>query len=192
MNRTKLITLCLCLAIVFSACTTTQSGKISYDPEAKATIVTGNETTIAPLAGAVRTMFLKAEISPAETGLYLVVLYLSTDGWLSAHEIWDSSGTRLVGLRGSNEAVPIQFGQVTKEIYYIPLTRRYLEAHRKSGIDIYLKGASGTLTATQPSSFVNSFLVDLDSTENRLHGEVVVKQLIPTITKPKAPSGSRP
>jgi hypothetical protein len=185
MNRSKFTTLCLCLAIVFSGCNTTQSGKISYDPEARATIVTGNETTIAPLVGAVRTIFLKAEISPAETGLYLVVLYLSTDGWLSADEIWDSSGARLVGLHGSNETVPIQFGQVTKEIYYIPLTRRYLEAHRKSGIDIYLKGAGGTLTATQPSGFVNSFLADLDSTENRLHGEVVVKELVPTV-KPAA------
>ncbi len=191
MNRSKFIILCLCLAFVLSGCTTTQSGKTTYDPEARTTIVTGKETTIAPLMGAVRTIFLKAEISSGETGVYLVVLYLSVDGWLSADEIWDSSGTRLVGLRGSNETLPIQFGQVTKEIYYIPLTRRYLQAHRNSGIDIYLKGANGTLTATQPSSFVNGFLADLDATETRLHGEVIVKELVPTIAKPTERSGGR-
>ena len=192
MDRSKIITLYFCLAVALSGCTTTQSGKTTYDPEAKATIVTGKETTIAPLMGAVRTIFLKAEISPGETGLYLVVLYLSADGWLSADEIWDSSGARLAGLRGSNETFPIQFGQVTKEIYYIPLTRRYLQAHQKSGIDIYLKGANGTLTATQSSGFVNSFLADLDATENRLHGEVVVKDLVPTTTKPTARPESQP
>lgn len=43
------------------------------------------------------------------------------------------------------------------EIYYVPLTRQYLEAHRKSGITIWLKGANGAVVAVEPSSFVTNF-----------------------------------
>jgi hypothetical protein len=77
-------------------------------------------------------------IALGNTGLYLVVLYLSVDGWLSADHVWDSSGTKLVGLQGGNETISTQFNQVTKEIYYIPLARGYLEAHRRSGFSIFL------------------------------------------------------
>jgi len=166
-------------ALILSGCTTTKPGNVTYDPKAKTTIVTGKETTISPLVGALRTVFLKAEISPDNTGLYLVVLYLSSDGWLSADEVWDSSGAKLEGFRGSDEKFPIKFGQVTKEIYYIPLTRRYLEAHRQSGIDIRLEGAKGAIAATQPASFIGGFLASLDATQQRLEGQVTVKELIP-------------
>ena len=80
------------LAMIVSGCTTVRSGGVTYDSESQATIVTGKETTISPLAGAVRTMFLKAEISPGETGLYLVLLYLSSNGWLSADHVLDADG----------------------------------------------------------------------------------------------------
>jgi hypothetical protein len=60
---------------------------------------------------------------------------------------------------------PIRYGQVTKEIYYIPLSPHYLEAHRKSGISIRLKGANGTLAATEPATFVEGFLTSLDATQ---------------------------
>jgi hypothetical protein len=89
-------------ALILSGCTTTKPGNVTYDPKAKTTIVTGKETTISPLVGALRTVFLKAEISPDNTGLYLVVLYLSSDGWLSADEVWDSSGAKMEGFRGSD------------------------------------------------------------------------------------------
>jgi hypothetical protein len=166
-------------ALILSGCTTMKPGNVTYDPKAKTTIVTGKETTISPLVGAVRTVFLKAEISPSNTGLYLVVLYLSSDGWLSADEVWDSSGAKLDGFRGSDEKFPIKFGQVTKEIYYIPLSPLYLEAHRKSGINLRLHGARGTLAATQPAAFVQGFLASLDATQKRVAGEVIVKKLIP-------------
>jgi hypothetical protein len=173
----------LCSALILSGCTTTIPGNVTYDPKAKSTIVTGKEMTISPLAGAVRTVFLKAEISPGNTGLYLVVLYLSSNGWLSADEVWDSSGARLEGFRGNDEKFPIRFGQVTKEIYYITLSPRYLEAHRKSGISMRLKGANGTLVATQPATFVEGFLADLDATQKKLGGDVIVKDLIPQAPK---------
>jgi len=128
--------------------------------------------------GPVRTLFLKAEISPSKTGLYFVVLYLSVDGWLAVDEVLDSGGNKLQGLRGSNETFDVRFGQVTKEIYYIPLTRRYLEAHRHSGIDIRLKGSQESVAANQPASFVDGFLGTLDATKARLEGEVIVKKLI--------------
>jgi hypothetical protein len=76
-------------AAALSACSTTEPGKVSYDSDARTTIVTGRQTTIQPLTGPVRTLFLKAEISPGETGLYLVVLYFSIDGWLSVDHVWD-------------------------------------------------------------------------------------------------------
>jgi hypothetical protein len=167
-------------AIALSACSTTESGKVTYDSNARTTIVTGRQTTIPPLAGAVRTLFLKAEISPGETGLYLVVLYLSVDGWLSADHVWDASGTKLVGLQGSNETVSIQFNQVTKEIYYIPLTRGYLEAHRRSGFSIFLGGSRSVVAASQPAQFVDDFLTSLDTAKRKLEGEVIVKKLIPS------------
>jgi hypothetical protein len=154
-------------ALILSGCTTTKPGNITYDPEVKATIVTGKEMTVSPLAGAVRTVFLKAEISPGNTGLYLVVLYLSSDGWLSANQVWDSSGAKLEGFRGSDEKFPVKFGQVTKEIYYVPLSSHYLEAHRHSGISIRLQGPKGTLAATQPASFIEGFLTNLDATRRR-------------------------
>lgn len=166
------------LAIIFTGCTTIRSGGVTYDSESQATIVTGKETTISPLAGAVRTMFLKAEISPGETGLYLVLLYLSSNGWLSADHVLDADGHRMEGLRGADESFNIGYGQVTKEIYYIPLTRRYLEAHRKSGLSFRLEGPHATVAATQPASFVGGFLVDLNATEKRLAaGRVTVKAL---------------
>ena len=140
--------------------------------------------TVQPLAGPVRTLFLKAEISPGETGLYLVVLYLSVDGWLSADHVWDSSGNKLVGLQGSNETVQIEFNQVTKEIYYIPLTRRYLEAHRRSGFSIFLGGTKSVVAASQPARFVDEFLTSLNGTERKLSGEVIVKKLIPSEPRP--------
>jgi hypothetical protein len=166
-------------ALILSGCTTMKPGNVTYDPKAETTIVTGKETTISPLVGAVRTVFLKAEISPSNTALYLVVLYLSSDGWLSADEVWDSSGAKLDGFRGSDEKFPIKFGQVTKEIYYIPLSPLYLEAHRKSGINLRLQGARGTFAATQPAAFVQGFLASLDATQKRVAGEVTVKKLIP-------------
>jgi hypothetical protein len=166
-------------ALILSGCTTTKPGNVTYDPKAKTTIVTGKETTISPFVGAVRTIFLKAEISPGNTGLYLVVLYLSSDGWLSADQVWDSSGAKLQGFRGSDEKFPVKFGQVTKEIYYVPLSPHYLEAHRHSGISIRLQGPKGTLAATQSATFVQGFLADLDATEKRVAGEVTVKNLIP-------------
>ena len=166
-------------ALILSGCTTTKPGNITYDPKAQTTIVTGKETTISPLVGAVRTVFLKAEISPGNTGLFLVVLYLSSDGWLSADEVWDSSGAKLEGFRGSDEKFPAKFGQVTKEIYYVPLSSHYLKAHRHSGISIRLQGPKGTLAATQPAPFVQGFLANLDATQKRVVGEVTVKKLIP-------------
>jgi hypothetical protein len=179
MNLNNYVLFGLCPALILSGCTTTIPGNVTYDPKAKSTIVTGKETTISPLAGAVRTVFLKAEISRGNTGLYLVVLYLSSNGWLSADEVWDSSGAKLEGFRGSDETFPIRFGQVTKEIYYIPLTPHYLREHRKSGISIRLKGANGTSIATQPAAFVQGFLADLDATQKKLEGDVIVKDLLP-------------
>jgi hypothetical protein len=167
------------LAIAVSGCTTIKSGGVTYDSMSRTTIVTGKETTISPLAGPVRTLFLKAEISPGETGLYLVVLYLSVNGWLSADKVLDSDGHRLEGLRGSEESFNVKAGQVTKEIYYIPLTRPYLEAHRKSGINIRLQGAKGAVAATQSGSVVSGFLTTFDATKKKLNGEVTVKELIP-------------
>jgi hypothetical protein len=171
---------CFGVAAALSACTTTEAGRTTYDPEAGTTIVTGRQTTIAPLAGAVRTIFLKAEMAPGDSELYLVVLYLSTKGWLSADQVWDSSGVKLQGFMGQNETIPIQYGKVTKEIYYIPLTRRYLENHRKSGIEIHLKGPNGTMVATQQPSFVTGFLADVDAVKARPSGEVIVKKLAQT------------
>jgi hypothetical protein len=175
MHAKSPIILCLSVAAALSACTTTETGRTTYDPGAATTIVTGRQTTIAPLAGAVRTIFLKAEIAPGDTELYLVVLYLSTKGWLSADQVWDSSGQKLRGFVGQNETIAIQYGQVTKEIYYVPLTRRYLENHRKSGIEIHLKGPNGTLVATQPPTSVSGFLADVDAVKAK--GQVIVKKL---------------
>jgi hypothetical protein len=168
-------------AAALSACSTTESGRVTYDSEARTTIVTGRQTTIQPLVGPVRTLFLKAEISPGQTGLYLVVLYLSVDGWLSADRVWDSSGTKLEGLEGSNETISTEFNQVTKEIFYIPLTRRYLEAHRRSGFSIFLGGKKNVLATSQPASYVNEFLTSLD---NIRKGEVIVKKLVRSEPRP--------
>jgi hypothetical protein len=175
MHGKSLMILCLSVGAALSACTTTETGRTTYDPGAATTIVTGRQTTIAPLAGAVRTIFLKAEIAPGDTELYLVVLYLSTKGWLSADQVWDSSGEKLLGFMGQNETIPIQYGQVTKEIYYIPLTRSYLEKHRKSGIEIHLKGPNGAMVATQPPTSVSGFLADVDAVKAK--GQVIVKKL---------------
>jgi hypothetical protein len=183
MNWNHFAVLAACFAMTLSGCTMTTPGSVTYDGKAKATIVTGRETTFSPFVGAVRTVFLKAEISPGNIGLYLVVLYLSADGWLSADEVRDSSGAKLQGFRGSDESFPVRFGQITKEIYYIPLSPRYLEAHRKSGINIRLQGAKGALAATQPATFVQGFLANLDATQNRVAGEVTVKKLIPESPK---------
>ena len=167
------------LATIVSGCTTIRSGGVTYDSDSQATIVTGKETTISPLAGAVRTVFLKAEISPGETGLYLVLLYLSANGWLSADHVLDADGHKIQGLRGADESFNVGYSQVTKEIYYIPLTRRYLEAHRNSGLSFRLEGPNATVSATQPASFVGGFLVDLNATEKRLEsGRVTVKKLV--------------
>lgn len=178
MHGKSSIILCLSVAAALSACTTTETGRTTYDPEAATTIVTGSQTTVAPLAGAVRTIFLKAEMAPGNSELYLVVLYLSTKGWLSADQVWDSSGVKLQGFAGQNETVPVQYGQVTKEIYYIPLTRRYLEHHRKSGLEIHLKGPNGTVVATQPPVFVSGFLAAVDAVKTKPRGEVRVKKLV--------------
>jgi hypothetical protein len=179
-------------AVAVPACTTTKSGGVTFDSASQTTIVTGKETTVSPLAGPVRTLFLKAEISPGETGLYLVVLYLSADGWLSADQVVDTDGTTLRGYRGADETFDVQFSHVTKEIYYIPLTRRYLEAHRHSGINLRLTGAKGAVAANQPASFVQDFLTNLDATQTRLAGEVIVKKqkLIATRSEPhRTPAG---
>jgi hypothetical protein len=177
----------VCSALILSGCTTTKPGDVTYDTEAKATIVTGQSTTFSPLIGAVRTVFLKAEISPGNTGLYLVVLYLSADGWLSADQVWDSSGAKLQGFRGSDDTFSVKFGQITKETYYIPLTQRYFEAHRQSGINISLQGTKGTLVASQPATFVQGFLAKLEATQKRVAGDVTVENLIPK--PPKSGSG---
>jgi hypothetical protein len=178
MNWSCFAALSVVFATALSACSTTESGGVAYDSNAETTIVTGRQTTIQPLAGPVRTYFLKAEISPGQTDLYLVVLYLSVNGWLSAGQVSDSDGQTIQGFRGADESFDIKYGRVTKEIYYIPLTRRYLEQHRNSGIDFRLRGATGTLVATQPAAFVQGFLASLDSTQKRLAGEVIVKKLI--------------
>ena len=180
MDCKSVITLCLSVAAALSACTTTETGHTTYDPDAATTIVTGRQTTIAPLMGAVRTIFLKAEMAPGDSELYLVVLYLSAKGWLSADQVWDSSGKKLQAFMGQNETIPIQHGQVTKEIYYIPLTRHYLEKHRKSGIEIHLKGPTGTVVATQPPIFVTGFLADLDAVKGKRPSEMIVKKLVQT------------
>jgi hypothetical protein len=176
MNWNRFIPLSAGLLAAFCACTTTQSGNVSYDPASSTTIVTGKQTTLAPLKGPVETTFLKAEMSPGQTNLYLVVLYLSVEGTLAAEEVTDSAGKKLPGLRGQDETVPVQFGQVTKEIYYIPLTRSYLEAHAHSGITVHLKGAKGTLTATQAPALISGFLADLDATKSRLARQAPVKK----------------
>jgi hypothetical protein len=175
MHSKTIIILCLGIAAALSGCTSTESGRTSYDPESGTTIVTGRQTTIAPLAGAVRTIFLKAEMASGDTEMYLVVLYLSSNGWLSADQVWDSSGKKLRGFMGQSESIPIQYGEVTKEIYYIPLSRRYLEKHRKSGIAVRLKGTKGTLVATQAPILVSGFLAEVDAVKSK--GEVFVKKL---------------
>lgn len=171
-------------AIALSACSTTESGGVTYDSNAGTTIVTGRQMTVQPLVGPVRTLFLKAEISPGQTGLYLVVFYLSVNGWLSADHVLDSDGHTIEGFRGPDESFNVKYGQVTKEIYYIPLTRRYLEAHRNSGINVSLEGPNGAVTATQPPSYVGGFISDLDATQDRLHGVVIVKELLPGRPEP--------
>src|ERR1700741_888092 len=95
MSSTNFAILGVAFAIAISGCSTIKSGGVTYDSDSRTTIVTGKETTISPLAGPVRTLFLKAEISPGETGLYLVVLYLSVDGWPYADRVVDSDGHRL-------------------------------------------------------------------------------------------------
>jgi hypothetical protein len=175
MHCKTIVILCFGVAAALSGCTTTESGRTSYDPESGTTIVTGRQTTIAPLAGAVRTIFLKAEMASGDTEMYLVVLYLSTNGWLSADQVWDSSGKKLQGFMGQSESIPIQYGQITKEIYYIPLSRRYLEKHRKSGVAIRIKGAKGTVIATQAPIFVTGFLAAVDAVKPK--GNVIVKKL---------------
>ena len=170
--------LCAGLGITLSGCSTVKPGGVTFDSESQTTIVTGNETTVSPLAGAVRTYFLKAEISPSQTGLYLVILYLSIDGWLSADKVVDSDGRKFEGLRGADESFEAKYGRITKEIYHIPVTRRYLEQHRNSGLNFCLRGTKGTLAATQPATYVQGFLTSLDSTQQRLAGEVIVKKLI--------------
>jgi hypothetical protein len=179
MNLNDLALVGGCLAVGLSGCTTTKPGQVTYDAKALTTIVTGKEMTISPLVGPVRTLFLKAEISPGETGLYLVVLYLSVNGWLSADQVWDASGKKLQGFRGRDETFAVQSGQVTKEIYYIPLNRAYLEAHRHSGLEIHLKGRTSVVAATQPASFVDQFLSTYDATARKLTAEVRVHRLIP-------------
>ena len=187
MNWNKFTLLGMCSVLAFSGCMTTKPAKVVFDPKAETTIVTGKETTVSPLVGPVRTVFLKAEISPGSTGLYLVVLYLSASGWLSADEVWDSSGTKLEGFRGSDESFEVKYGRVTKEIYYIPLTRQYLEARRTSGLNFRLKGKNGVVSVLQRGSFVGGFLADLDATKKQLAGEVIVKDLIAQ----RAKGGSR-
>jgi hypothetical protein len=177
MQCKNVIIFCSGIAVALSACTTTDTGRTSYDHEAGTTIVTGKQTTIAPLAGAVRTIFLKAEMAPGDPELYLVVLYLSTNGWLSANQVWDASGKKLPGFMGQNETIPIHLGQVTKEIYYIPLTREYLEKHRKSGIEVQLKGPTGTLVATQAPIFISGFLANVDAVKGKPPDEVMAKKL---------------
>jgi hypothetical protein len=179
MRPTAFAILGAAFAIAVSGCTTIKTGGVTYDSDSRTTIVTGKGTTISPLAGPVRTLFLKAEISPGETGLYLVVLYLSVDGQLSADRVVDSDGRTLQGFRGADETFDVRFGHVTKEIYYIPLTRQYLEAHRRSGINLRLTGAKGSVVATQPASFVAGFLADLEATKKELaEGEVSAGNLI--------------
>jgi hypothetical protein len=175
MTSTSFAIVGVALAIAISGCTTIKSGGVTYDSDSRTTIVTGKETTISPLAGPVRTLFLKAEISPGETGLYLVVLYLSVNGWLSADHVSDSDGHKFEGFRGADESFDLKYGRVTKEIYYIPLTRGYLEAHRKSGINFSLQGPNGAVAATQPASLVGRFLSDLDAAKDRLHRLVIVR-----------------
>jgi hypothetical protein len=85
---------------------------------------------------------------------------------------------KLQGFTGQNEAIPIQYSQITKEIYYIPLTRRYLEKHQRSGIDIRLMGPKGTVIATQAPIFVQGFLANVDAVNRRPSGEVIVKKLV--------------
>jgi hypothetical protein len=114
-------------------------------------------------------------MASGDTEMYLVVLYLSTNGWLSADQVWDSSGKKLQGFMGQSESIPIQYGQITKEIYYIPLSRRYLEKHRKSGVAIRIKGAKGTVIATQAPIFVTGFLAAVDAVKPK--GNVIVKKL---------------
>lgn len=193
MNWNNFSVLGVCFALILSGCTTTKPGNIAYDPESQTTIVTGKETTISPLSGPVRILFLKAEITPGETGLYLVVLYLSADGWLSADRVVDTGGTTLRGYRGADVTFDVQFSHVTKEIYYIPLTRRYLQAHRQSGINLRLTGAKGAVAANQPASFVQDFLTNLDATQTRLAGEVIVKKqkLIATRSEPRRTPASQ-
>lgn len=180
MHCKSVIILCFSVVAALSACTTTETGQTTYDPKAATTIVTGRQTTIAPLMGTVRTIFLKAEMTPGDSELFLVVLYLSTKGWLSADQVQDSSGVKLTGFMGENETIPVQYGQVTKEIYYIPLTRHYLEHHRKSGIEIHLKGPSGSVVATQSPIFVTGFLADVDAAKAKRSGEVILKKLAQT------------
>ena len=163
--------------VALSGCTTTKPGQVAYDAKALTMIVTGKEMTVSPLAGPVRTLFLKAEISPGGTELYLVVLYLSVNGRLSADEVRDSAGNRLDGFKGKDEAFDVQSRKVTKEIYYIPLDRRYLEARRYSGLDIRLKGPSGLVVVTQPPSFVDQFLYRFDGAEKMVAGEAVSNTL---------------
>ena len=161
------VLLCVGLGITLSGFTTIKSGGVTFDSKSRTTIVTGKETTVSPLTGPVRTYFLKAEISPRQTGLYLVILYLSTDGWLSADKVLDSDGHTFEGLRGADESFDDKYTRITKEIYYIPLTRRYLERHRNSGINFRLRGANGTLSANQPATFVQGFLASLNSTQKK-------------------------
>ena len=183
MNWSFFAGLAVVFATTFSACSTSQSGRVTYDSGAGTTIVTGRQTTIQPLAGPVRILFLKAEISPGQTGLYLVVLYLSVNGWLSADKVVDSDGHTFEGLRGTDESIDVKYDRITKEIYYIPVTRKYLEQHRDSGINLHLQGAKGTLAATQPATFVQGFLASLDATQERLANKVIVKKLIPVAPK---------
>ncbi|MFY9989357.1 MAG: hypothetical protein WAK31_31685, partial [Chthoniobacterales bacterium] len=101
------------------------------------------------------------------------------NGWLAPDRVLDSNGEKLQGFQGADETVDVQYGKVTKEIYYIPLTRQYLEAHRKSGINLRLTGPKGTLAVNQPGSFVTEFLTTLDATKRNLAGAVPpAKELI--------------
>jgi hypothetical protein len=92
----------------------------------------------------------------------------------------DSDGHTLQGFRGADETFDVRFGHVTKEIYYVPLTRRYLEAHRRSGINLRLTGAKGVVAAAQSASFVRDFLTTLDATKTKVPGQVIVKKLVAT------------
>lgn len=162
----------------------------SYDGYSKATGLATEKYKIPDVGSFLDPAFayatLRAYVSDAGTeSMDLLIYYSGANGWKFYSTALDSDGNSL-SVREIDRQV--EYGTSINEQFAASLSRPYLEAHQKYGLNIRFNGKYGNLVVKLPADYVQVFLQHLERIEASVREKIESSKTSPIenqATKPQ-------